>query len=141
MANAYDQTISGEVATTLGGNTRKTKHVTFNYGTPRIYPLVIIRTDEGDWTSHADSDSDFHKVINYLQGRGVEIYGIGDVAGTNVSIFVNWEKTPKDDVADEQEPNSDDFLDLFGTEISTLLSISVRIEYGKIEGGALANDC
>jgi hypothetical protein len=140
MANAYSQTISGEVATTLGGNTRKTKHDTFNYGTPRIYPLVIIRTDEGDWTGHADSDSDFHKVINYLQGRGVEIYGIGDVSGTNVSIFVNWEKTPKDD-GDDQEPNDNDDIDLFENEISTLLSIGVNIEYGKIIGGALANDC
>ena len=140
MANAYSQTISGEVATTLGGNTRKTKHDTFNYGTPRIYPLVIIRTDEGDWTGHADSDSDFHKVINYLQGRGVEIYGIGDVSGTNVSIFVNWEKTPKDD-GDDQEPNDNDDIDLFEDEISDLLSIGVNIEYGKIIGGALANDC
>ena len=140
MANAYSQTISGEVATTLGGNTRKTKHDTFNYGTPRIYPLVIIRTDEGDWTGFANSDSDFHKVVNYLQGRGVEIYGIGEVDGSQFSIFVNWEKTPKD-AEDDQEPNDEDDIDLFENEISTLLSIGVNIEYGKIIGGALANDC
>jgi hypothetical protein len=141
MADAYSQTISGEAgAATLGANNRKTKHDTFNYGTPRIYPLVFIRTDEGDWTGHADSNSDFHKVINYLQGRGVEIYGIGEVDGSQFSIFVNWEKTPKDD-GDDQEPNANDDIDLFEDEISTLLSIGVNIEYGKIQGGALANDC
>jgi hypothetical protein len=123
----------------LGGNTRKTKHDTFNYGTPRIYPLVFIRNDEGDWTGYADSGSDFHKVVNYLQGRGVEIYGIGEVSGGTFSIFVNWEKTPKD--AGQEEPADTGDLDLLQDEISTLLNIGLAIEYGKIQGGALDNDC
>jgi hypothetical protein len=124
----------------LGRNAQKIKHDTFNYGTPRIYPLVIIRNDEGDWTGYADSGSDFFKVVNYLQGRGVEIYGIGEVDGSQFSIFVNWEKTPKD-AEDDQEPNANDDIDLFEDEIQDLLSIGVNIEYGKIIGGALANDC
>jgi hypothetical protein len=132
MADLYDSD--------LGRNAQKITHDTFNYGTPRIYPLVIIRNDEGDWTGYADSGSDFFKVVNYLQGRGVEIYGIGEVDGSQFSIFVNWEKTPKD-AEDDQEPNDNDDIDLFEDEIQDLLSIGVNIEYGKIIGGALANDC
>jgi hypothetical protein len=129
-----------DLYSSIGQNNQKVTHDTFNYGTPRIYPLVIIRNDEGDWTGYADSGSDFFKVINYLQGRGVEIYGIGEVSGSQFSIFVNWEKTPKDD-GDDQEPNANDDIDLFEDEISTLLSIGVNIEYGKIIGGNLSNDC
>jgi hypothetical protein len=132
--------MSTNLYASIGQNAQRITHDTFNYGTPRIYPLVIIRTDEGDWTGHANSGSDFYKVVNYLQGRGVEIYGIGEVSGSQFSIFVNWEKTPKDD-GDDQEPNANDDIDLFENEISTLLSIGVNIEYGKIIGGALANDC
>jgi hypothetical protein len=139
MADLYSVTPQG-MTSQFGANAQKATHDTFNYGTPRIYPLVFIRNDEGDWTGYASSGSDFFKVINYLQGRGVEIYGIGEVSGSQFSIFVNWEKTPKDD-GDDQEPNANDDIDLFEDEISTLLSIGVNIEYGKIIGGALSNDC
>jgi len=139
MADLYSVTPQG-MTSAFGANAQKVTHDTFNYGTPRIYPLVIIRIDEGDWTDYASSGSDFYKVVNYLQGRGVEIYGIGEVSGSQFSIFVNWEKTPKD-AEDDQEPNANDDIDLFENEISTLLSIGVNIEYGKIIGGALSNDC
>jgi hypothetical protein len=95
MADLYTTTPQG-MTSQFGANAQKATHDTFNYGTPRIYPLVFIRNDEGDWTGYASSGSDFFKVINYLQGRGVEIYGIGEVDGSQFSIFVNWEKTPKD---------------------------------------------
>jgi hypothetical protein len=130
MANLY---------ATLGQNNQKVTHDTFNYGTPRIYPIVVVRTDEGDWTGYASSGSDFFKVVNYLQGRGVEVYGIGDVSGTAFSIFVNWEKMPKD--AGEEDPNDTAELNLLMTEIQDKLSIGVRIDYGKIIGEALSNNC
>jgi hypothetical protein len=71
-----------DLYSSIGQNNQKVTEDTFNYGTPRVYPLVINRNDEGNWAGYADSGSDFFKVINYLQGRGVEIYGIGEVSGT-----------------------------------------------------------
>jgi hypothetical protein len=123
----------------LGLNTRKMKHDTFNYGTPRIYPLVIVRNDEGDWTGYADSGSDFFKVLNYLQGRGVEIYGIGDVIGNTFTILTNWGNVPKDD-GNDPEPNDSSDIDLLMDEISNLLSIGVNVYYGKIRGGDISYD-
>ena len=136
MADAYSQTISGGVATTLGANAKKTTHNTFNYGTPKIYPLVITRTDEGDWTGYANSDSDFHKVMTVIQTRA-EIYGIGEVSGTQFSILVNWNTLAQDDTASENtgEPDVDNGdLDYLENEISNLTGIFVTIYHGKIVG-------
>jgi hypothetical protein len=138
MADAYSQSISGDVATTLGSNNRQSKHDTFNYGTPRVYPLVLVHGTS--WNGHADANSDFHKVINYLQGRGVEIYGIGQVSGSIVSILVNWEKVPKD-ANDNQEPDDTSDIDLLQNEINSLLGINCRVWYGKIQGNNISYDC
>jgi hypothetical protein len=126
----------------VGQNARKIKEDTFNYGTPAVYPLVIERNDEGDWTGDADSGSDFYKVVNYLQGRGVEIYGIGEISGTRFTILTNWEKVPKD-AGNSQEPDDSSDIDLLQDEISSELSIGVRVFYGKIRGGDIIfnNDC
>ena len=129
--------------TALAGNTRKITDDTFNYGTPNIYPLVITRTDEGDWTGHANSGSDFYKVVNYMQGRGVEIYGIGEVSGTQFTILVNWNTLPQDDDADETtgEPNtSNGDLDTMENEIDDNLSIGVQIFHGKIVAAQIDYD-
>ena len=134
MADLYDSD--------LGRNAQKIKHDTFNYGTPEVYPLVIERNDEGDWTGYADSGSDFFKVLNYLQGRGVEIYGVGEVSGTRFTILTNWGKVPKDE-GNSQEPNDTSDIDLLQDEIDDLLSIGVNVFYGKIRGGDIIfnNDC
>jgi hypothetical protein len=129
-----------DLYSSIGQNAQKVTHDTFNYGTPRIYPLVIIRIDEGDWTGYASTGSDFYKVVNYLQGRGVEIYGIGEVSGTVFTILTNWGKVPKDS-NNSEEPNDDDDIDLFATEISTLLSIGVDVYYGKIQGSSISYNC
>jgi hypothetical protein len=118
-----------------GVNYKKSTHATFNYGTPNIFPLVITRTDEGDWTNYADNDSDFHKVLNYMQGRGVEIYGLGEVAGTQFTVLVNWNTLAQDNSSSEnrgypQTENGD--LDYLENEISDNLNISVTIYHGKI---------
>jgi hypothetical protein len=131
MANLYSS---------IGQNAQKVAEDTFNYGTPAVYPLVINRNDEGNWAGHADSGSDFFKVINSLQGRGVEIYGIGEVSGTVFTILTNWGKVPKDS-NNSEEPNDDDDIDLFATEISTLLSIGVDVYYGKIQGSSISYNC
>jgi hypothetical protein len=138
MADAYSQTISGEVATTLGANNRKVRHDTFNYGTPRVYPLVLVHGT--NWSGHANANSDLFKVLNYLQGRGVEIYGVGQVSGNTVTILVNWEKTPKDD-GDEQEPDDTSDVDLLTDEINSRLGITCRVWYGKIQGSSVSHDC
>jgi hypothetical protein len=137
MADAYSQTISGEVATTLGANSRKFKHDTFNYGTPAIYPIVIVR-DTGDWDGYADSNSDLQKVLTVVQTRA-EIYGIGEVDSELVAVFVNWNTMAAD--AGEEEPNYDDQLDYLEAEILAATSIVVRVDAGKIVGGTLENNC
>jgi hypothetical protein len=131
-----------DLYSSIGQNNQKVTEDTFNYGTPEVYPLVINRNDEGDWTGYADSGSDFFKVINYLQGRGVEIYGIGEVSGTVFTILTNWGKVPKDE-GNSQEPNDTSDIDLLMDEISDLLSIGVNVYYGKIRGGDIIynNDC
>jgi hypothetical protein len=129
-----------DLFSTLGSNAQRVTPDTFNYGTPAVYPLVINRNDEGNWTGYADNGSDFYKVINYLQGRGVEIYGIGEISGTTFTILTNWGKVPKD-ANNSQEPSDEGDIDLLQDEISTLLSIGVNVFYGKIRGGDISYDC
>ena len=128
-----------------GVNNKKVTHDTFNYGTPEVYPLVINRNDEGDWTGFADNNSDFHKVLNYMQGRGVEIYGIGEVSGNYFTVFVNWNTLAQDSTADENlgYPNiADGDLDYLENEISDNLSIGVNIWHGKVRADDIVyNNC
>jgi len=124
---------------TIGSNSTRAKHDTFNYGTPEVYPLVIERIDEGSWSGYADANSDFYKVLNYLQGRGVEIYGVGEVDDNYFTVLTNWGKTPKD--AGEEGPNNFDTDALLEGEISTLLNIGVNVWYGKIQGDDISYNC
>ncbi len=130
---------------TIGSNSTRIKHDTFNYGTPNIYPLVITRTDEGDWTGYANANSDFFKVVNYMQARGVEIYGIGEVSGTQFSILVNWNTLPQDNTASENlgYPNIvNGDIDFMENEINSELSIGVTIYHGKIVADDISyNQC
>jgi hypothetical protein len=127
-----------ETYTSVGQNARKLKHDTFNYGTPRVYPLVLVHGT--NWDGHADSNSDLYKVITYLQGRGVEIYGIGDVSNDEVTILANWDKIPKD-ANDSEGPNDTSDIDLLTDEINSLLGITCRVWYGKIQGNSINYDC
>ncbi len=127
-----------ETYSSVGQNARKLTHDTFNYGTPRVYPLVLVHGDS--WSGHADNNSDLYKVINYLQGRGVEIYGIGDVSGNEVTILANWDKIPKD-AGDPEGPNDTSDIDLLTNEINTLLGITCTVYYGKIQGNNISYDC
>ena len=128
-----------DLFSTLGSNAQRAKHDKFNFGTPEVYPLVINRIDEGSWAGYADNGSDFYKVLNYLQGRGVEIYGVGEVDGNYFTVLTNWGKTPKD--AGEEGPNNFDTDDLLASEINTLLNIGVTVWYGKIKGDDISYNC
>lgn len=138
MADLYSQVIRGDGVSsyTVGANNRKTVHDTFNYGTPVIYPLVVQRTDEGDWSGHASAGSDFHKVMSVIQTRA-EIYGIGEVEGTGFTILVNWNTLAQDATASENtgEPEVDNGdLDYLQTEIFNATGVDVRVYHGKIVG-------
>lgn len=133
MADLYSQAIG---STTFGANAKVTKHDTFNYGTPVIYPLVVQRTDEGDWTGYASSGSDFNKVMTVIQGRA-EIYGIGEIEGIYFTILVNWNSLAQDNTPSENtgSPQTDDGdLDYLQTEIFNATGVDVRIHHGKIVG-------
>jgi len=127
-----------DLFSTSGVNAQTLRHDTFNYGSPAVYPLVLVHGTS--WSGHAEPGSDLYKVINYLQGRGVEIYGIGQVSGNEVTVLTNWGKVPKDD-GDNQEPDDTSDIDLLTNEISTLLSITCRVWYGKIQGSNISYDC
>lgn len=141
MADAYSQTISGEVATTLGANARKTTHDTFNYGTPRIYPIVVNR-NAGNWNDYADSNSDFHKVMAVIQTR-CEIYGIGEIDPTTsqFTLLVNLNTLVQDTNDYDDVPNITDTISILGTEIQNATGIAVNVENGKIVNGSLLSDC
>jgi hypothetical protein len=137
---AYNASGSSDAFAAVGANSRKTKHSTFDYGTPKIYPLVVIRNDEGDWTDHQLSNSDFHKVIAVMQTRG-EIYGIGDVSGANFTVLVNWNTQAQDTTVSENasEPEIEDGdLDRLEDEVNAATGIGVNIYHAKIVGNSIS---
>lgn len=139
MADAYSQTISGEVATTLGANARKTQHDTFNYGTPGISPLVVQRLDEGDFSNSGNANSDFHKVMAVIQTRA-EIYGIGRIGGNFFTLLVRDDTLAADD-GDDRAPNITEDLDYLEDEVFNATGIDCNIENGKIVSDGIDYDC
>jgi hypothetical protein len=138
---AYNASGSSDAFAAVGANSRKTKHDTFNYGTPAIYPLVIVNND-GNWTNFANSGSDFHKVMTVIQGRA-EIYGIGEVEDNDVTILVNWNSLAQDDTASEntgspQVDNGD--LDYLEAEVLAATGVNVTIWHGKFVGTEIDYD-
>jgi hypothetical protein len=135
---------SNSVASGLAINARKTAHDTFNYGTPAIYPLVIIRQDAGNFNNPSDNNSDFHKVMTVIQTKA-EVYGIGEISGGSFTVLVHWNTLPQDSTANEntgspQIINGD--LDYLATEINDIHGISVKVWHGKLQGSSLVyNDC
>ena len=136
---AYNAVGGNDAGATVGANSRKTKHDTFNYGTPKIYPLVISRTDEGNFTGHASANSDFHKVVAAIQTRA-EIYGIGEVETTYFTILVNWNTLAQDDLASENTGEPEVLagdLDYLEDEIFDATGITVQVFHGKIVGSEI----
>jgi hypothetical protein len=121
-----------------GVNYKKTQHDFVNFGTPAIHPLVVVRNDEGDFTGHADNDSDFHKVMAILQTR-MEIYAVGAVSGTTFTLMVVDNTLAADD-GNERAPTSTPDLDFLQNEVSNGCGIGVRIYNGKISGTSINYD-
>jgi hypothetical protein len=74
MADVYSQTISGEAATTLGGNTKRI-FPTSEMGTPKITPVIIntngqtLPSGESVWASN-DNDNENVLITSDYQTQG-----------------------------------------------------------------------
>jgi hypothetical protein len=129
MANAYSQTISGEVATTLGANSRKFGHRTFSFGTRNISPLVLYSAAE-DFADSQDSNSSFYKVMAVVQSR-CEIFGIGRVVDDNATIFVA-DDTLYADPGDNRAPTNSEDIGLLEAEILAATGLTVKVYNGTV---------
>lgn len=117
---------------------RKILHDTVNYGTPKIYPLVIENTD-GNWTNFGDAGSNFQKVMAVIQSRA-EIYGIGEVENQYVTILVNWNTLAQDNNTSENtgSPQVDTGdLDYLETEVFNATGVNVTIWHAKFVGSEI----
>jgi hypothetical protein len=137
MADAYSQTISGEVATTLGANSRKFGVNTFRFGTRNISPLVLV-ANGGEFANDQSSNSDFYKVMLVVQSR-CEIFGIGEVGNTQATLFVA-DDTLYADPGNAQAPTSIPDIDLLQDEIFAATGITVRVYNGKIVNDDVSYD-
>jgi hypothetical protein len=138
MANAYDQTISGESAATLGGNSRKFGNDTFRFGTRNISPLVIT-VGSSEFANDQNSNSDFYKVMAVVQSR-CEIFGIGNVTNDEATLFVA-DDTLYADAGADPAPNDDESLDLLEAEVLAATGITVSIYNGKVSADDINYDC
>jgi hypothetical protein len=129
MADAYSQTISGEAATTVGGNSRKFGHRTFSFGTRNISPLVLYSA-ASDFTDSQDSNSSFYKVMAVVQGR-CEIYGIGRVVDDYATLFVA-DDTLYADPGDSRAPVNDEDIDLLEAEILAATGLTIKVYNGTV---------
>lgn len=135
MADAYSQTISGEVATTLGANSRKFGNQTFRFGTRNISPLVIFSA-AGDFANDQNSDSNFYKVMGVVQSR-CEIFGIGNVTDNYATLFVADDTLYADD-GDTRAPNDGADIDLLQAEILAATGLTVRVYNGIVTADVIS---
>jgi hypothetical protein len=114
MADAYSQTISGEVATALGRNTRRTAPSS-EFGTPRI-TTVLLNTEEETlpggldyWSDDTDAEnllttgdfqsqnSNVFRAVQAIQ-QYCEVYQVGGSADSDyLAIAVRDSSIPYDD--------------------------------------------
>jgi hypothetical protein len=141
MADAYNQTISGEVSTTLGDNTRKVNQV-YNAGTRQLVFLQLGVTCVTDniATNYTDPNSNFSKLMRLVQQR-VEVYGVGEPSGTEVTIIIS-----KDSLAltgaEENDPGDDADIIKNTIEAESATFSNVNVFWGsKITGWNIENDC
>lgn len=124
---------------TIGYNSNIARTDKFDFGTPQIYPLVVNRNDEGDWTGSNLPDSDYFKVLRTIQNRA-EIYGVGEISGTMFTLLVRW-YTLAQDSGDSFEPNDEDDLGYLEQEISDSCGVGVNVWAGKIQGDNISYNC
>jgi hypothetical protein len=138
MADAYSQTISGEVATTLGGNSRKFGNRTFQFGTRNISPLVLTSA-ANDFANSQNSNSSFYKVMAVVQSR-CEIFGIGRVVDDQATLFVA-DDTLYADSGDDRAPNNDEDIDLLEAEILAATGLTIKVYNGIVTADDIEYDC
>ena len=134
MADAYSQTISGEAATTIGGNSRKFGHRTFQFGTRNISPLVLYSA-ASDFADSQNSNSSFYKVMAVVQSR-CEIFGIGRVIDEEVTLFVA-DDTLYADSGDIRAPTNSQDIDLLEAEILAATGLTIKVYNGTVVADAI----
>lgn len=142
MADAYSQTVSGEVATALGTNARKVDQ-TYQVGTRQLVFLQLDVTCVTDnlATNYASADSNFSKLMSILQQR-IEIYGVGQPNDQGEVTVI----TTKDSLAmtDAEEADPGDNIAVIKNTIeaeSAIFSNATVFWGSKITGWNIENDC
>jgi hypothetical protein len=147
MADAYSQTISGGVTTTLGGNTKRILP-TSEMGTPKITP-VILYTDETNMTSGEDTwaggdteaenyniDSDFQtqgdvfKAVQAIQ-QYCEVYEVGCSSDSEyLTVMCRDSSIPYD--AGTTFQNDGSTITVLQTAVRAAVGGSVLVTIGRI---------
>jgi hypothetical protein len=149
MADLYGQVLRGDgVSTyTVGANTRKTLTDESRFGTPDLTLLVIdIDNDEtssvyftdgeGDEDTALESDSTLFKALQALQTR-VELYKVGQVDNTEVSVFVRSSSVP---LSAGEELEDGDTNAILSALLSAALGVSVEVWHAELDGDDIDYD-
>lgn len=144
MADAYSQTISGEVGTTLGSNTKRI-FPTSEMGTPKITPVIIdtqgetLPSGETFWSDDNDAgnyliDSDYQTqgdvflAVQAIQ-QFCEVYEVGGSTDSNfLTVMCRNSSIPYDDGTSFQNDGST--ITVLQTAVRAALegaAVSVRI--------------
>jgi hypothetical protein len=142
MADAYSQTVSGEVATTLGANARKVSEV-YNTGTRQLVFLQLdVTCVTGNLaTNYASADSNFSKLMSILQQR-IEIYGVGEPNDQGEITIITTKDSLAMTAAEEADPGDDVDVIKNTIEAESAIFSNATIYWGsKITGWSIENDC
>jgi hypothetical protein len=142
MADAYSQTVSGEVATTLGANARKVSEV-YNTGTRQLVFLQLdVTCVTGNLsTDYASGNSNFSKLMSILQQR-IEIYGVGEPNDQGEVTIITTKDSLAMTAAEENDPGDNVGVIENMIEAESAIFSNATIYWGsKITGWNIENDC
>jgi hypothetical protein len=142
MADAYSQTISGEVATTLGANARKADQ-TYQVGTRQLVFLQLdVSCVTGNLaTNYASANSNFSKLMSILQQR-IEVYGVGQPNSDGEVTVITTKDSLAMTVAEEADPGDDVDVIKNTIEAESAIFSNATVAWGsKITGWGIENDC
>jgi hypothetical protein len=142
MADAYSQTVSGEVATTLGANARKVSEV-YNTGTRQLVFLQLdVTCVTGNLsTDYASGNSNFSKLMSILQQR-IEIYGVGEPNDQGEVTIITTKDSLAMTAAEENNPGDNVGVIENMIEAESAIFSNATIYWGsKITGWNIENDC
>lgn len=142
MADAYSQTVSGEVATTLGANARKVDQ-NYQVGTRQLVFLQLdVTCVSGNLaTNYASANSNFSKLMSILQQR-IEIYGVGEPNDQGEVTVITTKDSLAMTAAEEADPGDDVDVIKNTIEAESAIFSNATIFWGsKITGWSIENDC